>query len=169
LYERDRLLHLETTFVLNGVELGDVDEGSRQLVRAKVDEQMKSTILPQLRQLRRNFIGSVDPDIPLFPPQRIFGTDRRSWPRITSKTDDFVLCHNELSPHNIFVDPKSFSITSIIDWEYAGIYPVEFELPLWTTADWKGMNDMWTMAEYLDLGFFGLLKNDLKDCMPPYP
>jgi Phosphotransferase enzyme family len=169
LYERDGLLHLETTFVSNGVELGDVDEGSRQLAREKVDEQMKSTILPQLRQLRRNFIGSVDPDIPLFPPQRIFGTDRRSWPRITSKTDDFVLCHNDLSPHKIFVDPKSFSITSIIDWEYAGFYPVEFELPLWTTTDWKGMNDMWTMAEYLDLGFFGLLKNDLKDCMPPYP
>jgi serine/threonine protein kinase len=169
LYERYGLLHLETDLITNGIQLGDVDQQSRQLAYKKVDEQMKSAIIPQLRQLRRNFVGSVDPNIPVFPPQRIFRTDRRSWPRISHETDDFVLCHNDLSPHNIFVDPNSFSIVSIIDWEYAGFYPQEFELPLWTTTDWKGMNDMWSMAEDRDLAFFRLLKDDLKDCIPLYP
>jgi thiamine kinase-like enzyme len=80
-----------------------------------------------------------------------------------------VFCHNDLSPSNIFIDPKSFAIVSIIDWGYAGFYPEEFELPLWMTTDWKGMNDIWKIAEDRDLAFFGLSKNDLRDSLPLYP
>jgi hypothetical protein len=29
------------------------------------------------------------------------------------------------------VDPHTFEITAIIDWEFAGYFPEEFEYPLW--------------------------------------
>ena len=37
----------------------------------------------------------------------------------------------------IFVDPVSFVIISIINWEYTGFYPPEFEFPLWTTHPYE--------------------------------
>ncbi|TRM70265.1 kinase-like domain-containing protein [Schizophyllum amplum] len=40
---------------------------------------------------------------------------------------DLVLCHNDISQHNVIVDPESLKITAIIDWEFAGFYPKEFE------------------------------------------
>ena len=43
--------------------------------------------------------------------------------------DGLVFCHNDLSTHNIIVDPKSLRIQGIIDWEYAGFFPPEFEGP----------------------------------------
>ncbi|EPQ53774.1 hypothetical protein GLOTRDRAFT_44816 [Gloeophyllum trabeum ATCC 11539] len=42
-------------------------------------------------------------------------------------TPEFVLCHNALSQHNVLVNEKTLKITGIIDWEYAGFYPPEFE------------------------------------------
>ena len=44
---------------------------------------------------------------------------------------DLVFCHNDLSAHNVIVDPDSLKITAIIDWEYAGFYPSEFEAPFY--------------------------------------
>jgi aminoglycoside phosphotransferase (APT) family kinase protein len=40
---------------------------------------------------------------------------------------EYVLCHNDLSQHNIIVDEETLKINAIIDWEYAGYYPKEFE------------------------------------------
>lgn len=42
-----------------------------------------------------------------------------------------MFCHNDLGQHNIFVDPYTFEITAIIDWEFAGYFTEEFEYPLW--------------------------------------
>lgn len=67
----------------------------------------------------------------MFPPQRVCGRDRRKWPCISLETEDFVLCHNDLGPQNIFIDLTSFEIVAIIDWEFAGYFLMEFELPLW--------------------------------------
>ncbi|KAG6843050.1 hypothetical protein H0H93_002442, partial [Arthromyces matolae] len=44
-----------------------------------------------------------------------------------AKTPEFVFCHGDLSQHNIIVDEKTYKIKAIIDWEYAGFYPPEFE------------------------------------------
>jgi aminoglycoside phosphotransferase len=37
-----------------------------------------------------------------------------------------VLCHGDLAWHNLLVDPKTFQIVCVLDWEYAGFYPKEF-------------------------------------------
>ncbi|KAK3937482.1 hypothetical protein QBC46DRAFT_267452, partial [Diplogelasinospora grovesii] len=84
------------------------------------DEQINSIILPQLRSLCRSYIGSVDPSLPVFPPQRVYDRDRRSWERISSDAGCFVLCYNDLGPQNIFVCPVTFQIVGIIDWKFAG-------------------------------------------------
>ncbi|KDR80937.1 hypothetical protein GALMADRAFT_136015 [Galerina marginata CBS 339.88] len=42
-------------------------------------------------------------------------------------TPEFVLCHNDLSQHNVMVDEKTFKVNAILDWEYAGFYPAEFD------------------------------------------
>ena len=43
------------------------------------------------------------------------------------ETKDLVFCHNDFSTHNVIVDPESLKVQAVIDWEYAGFYPEEFE------------------------------------------
>lgn len=52
---------------------------------------------------------------------------RQEWEMKALETEDLVFCHNDLSTHNIIVDPETLKINAIIDWEYAGFYPKEFE------------------------------------------
>lgn len=163
LYSRDGLLHLEMTRITNGVLLLDVEQGSRAAAVQAVEEQMNLDILPQLRSLRRSHIGSVDATLPVFPPSRIYGLDRRVWPRISTDSDEFVLCHNDLAPQNIFVDPNTFQIVGIIDWEFAGYFPQSFELPLWREFDGKGGKQLYDEARPRDLAFFQLTTDDLRD------
>lgn len=46
-------------------------------------------------------------------------------------TPEFVLCHNDLSQHNVMVDETTLKVNAILDWEYAGFYPPEFEGPFY--------------------------------------
>ncbi|WVQ96722.1 hypothetical protein IAU59_003829 [Kwoniella sp. CBS 9459] len=43
----------------------------------------------------------------------------------------YVLCHGDIGWQNVMVDPNTGDIKSIIDWEYAGFYPVEVEGEYW--------------------------------------
>lgn len=163
LYTKDGLLHLETERLTNGILLEEVNEDNKIAAIAAVEDQMQSTILPQLRSLRRKCVGSVDDKLPVFPPQRVYGLDRRSWPRISSETADFVLCHNDLGPQNIFVDSDSFQIVGIIDWEFAGFFPPYFELPLWRERDWNDGRKMYDNARPQALEFFGVQPQNLQN------
>lgn len=42
---------------------------------------------------------------------------------------DLVFCHNDLSANNVIVNPETLKIAAIIDWEYSGFFPPEFEVP----------------------------------------
>ena len=42
-------------------------------------------------------------------------------------TPEFVLCHNDLGQQNVIVDEKTLKINAILDREYAGFYPPEFD------------------------------------------
>ncbi|KAG5996995.1 hypothetical protein E4U52_005264 [Claviceps spartinae] len=98
-----------------------------------VKAQLESDILPQLRRLRRNFMGSPNPELPVMPPRRFWDfAEKRVWPSMMKDTNDYVLCHTDLDRQNILVDPNTFKIVSILDWETAGFFPQEWELPLWT-------------------------------------
>lgn len=135
LYEEDGLLHLKTERV-PGILLEDL---ASDTATEYVANKLESSILPQLRKLRHHTTGSVDGALPLIPPSRITYNDKRSsWSRKTAHNTDFVFCHNDLSQHNILVDPDTLEITAIIDWEFAGFYPEYFEYPLWKKSykDW---------------------------------
>ncbi|MCJ1350015.1 hypothetical protein MMC31_008258 [Peltigera leucophlebia] len=94
---------------------------------------INTVVLPQLAQLRSNKLGNLNGVV--IPPDRITNKDPRPWwPPQTSSTDEFVFCHNDLAQHNILVDPDTLQVDAIIDWEYSGFYPPEFEAPLWTKS-----------------------------------
>ncbi|KAG6092973.1 hypothetical protein E4U31_006978 [Claviceps sp. LM219 group G6] len=133
LWEENGLVHLKTALVENGIELRHVDESLLSMALMSVTAQLESDILPQLRRLRRNFMGSPNPELPVVPPRRFWNfKGTRVWPSMTKDTDEYVLCHTDLDRQNILVDPNTFKIVSILDWETAGFFPQEWELPLWT-------------------------------------
>ena len=167
LYTKNGLLHLETKRIENGVVLTEIREDEREAAAAAVKEQIESEILPQLHKLRRSSIGSVDLSLPVFPPQRVYDYDRRSWPRISSDADEFVLCHNDLGPQKIFVHPDTYHIVGIVGWEFAGFFPKYFELPLWKEFDWKKRQAVCDKANERELAFFGLKAEDLQDDLLP--
>ncbi|KAG6083569.1 hypothetical protein E4U15_001947 [Claviceps sp. LM218 group G6] len=145
LWEENGLVHLKTALVENGVELRNVDESLLSTAIMSVTAQLESDILPQLRRLRRNFMGSPNPELPVIPPHRLWRPkEKRVWPSMTKDTDEYVLCHTDLDRQNILVDPNTFKIVSILDWETAGFFPQEWELPLWTV---DGPQEKYRMAK----------------------
>lgn len=70
LYMKDELVHLETMRIKNGVPLEEMGGESRLAAVEAVDKQLMGCIIPQLPSFSRNYIGSVDPSLPVFPPQR---------------------------------------------------------------------------------------------------
>ncbi len=88
-------------------------------------------VLPQLADLKSTRIGNLNGVV--IPPVRISDKDKwRWWPPRISSTQEFVFCQNDLAQHNIMIDPDTLEVAAIIDWEYSGFYPPEFEAPLWT-------------------------------------
>lgn len=169
LYMADGLMHLATERIAHARPLQELPAEQTAAAREAVEQQIQRSVLPQLRSLRRNFIGSVDASLPVVPPLRIFCRDGRRWPRLSTTDDEFVLCHNDLSAHNIFVDPDTFAIRAIIDWEYAGFYPPRFEIPLWRMVTPQDRGRLVEETRARDLAFFGMRLGDLRDCIPPGP
>ena len=65
----------------------------------------------------------------VLPYRATLKTLRDDWNLKLSDDEKYVFCHNDLSQQNIIVDPESLKIKAIIDWEYAGFFPAEFEMP----------------------------------------
>ncbi|OAA63656.1 Protein kinase-like domain protein [Niveomyces insectorum RCEF 264] len=129
-HDGSSLVYLKTAMVTDGVELGKLDPAVQPAAVAAVLEQLEADVLPQLRALRRGVIGSADPSLPVIPPSRFWGSkEKRVWPPVMGASEDaFVFCHNDLDRQNILVDPQTFRIVCLLDWETAGFYPAEWEL-----------------------------------------
>ena len=105
-------------------------EEDQKRLKNNVFSYINGTVLPQLRRLRFKTLGSVYGKI--IPPYRLQHRDHRPrWPSRTSAAQDFVCCHNDLAQHNIFVNPEILQVVAIIDWEFSGFYPEDFEYPFW--------------------------------------
>lgn len=152
------LVYLKTALVQDAVELRNIDESLLPTAIREVTAQLESTILPQLRHLRRNFIGTPDPELPVIPPRRFWGwKESRSWSSMVKGTDEYTFCHTDLDRQNILVDPATFRIVSIIGWETAGIFPQEWELPLWKANGQLETEKMYKGAETSEAAFFSSL------------
>lgn len=126
------LVYLKTALVETGVELQSIDEAALPIAVEQVTIELESTILPQLQQLRRNFMGSPNSKLQVIPPRRFWDwKEKRIWPSTVKNTAEYVFCHTDLDRQNILVDPKAYKIVFILDWETAGFFPQEWELPYW--------------------------------------
>lgn len=132
LWEENGLVHLKTGMVSCGIELRSVDKALLPTAIQKVTAQLESDILPQLQQLRRTSIGSGNPMLKVVVSYLLWdwkGT--RVWPQVTAETEEYVFVHSDLDRQNILVDPDTFRIVCILDWETAGFFLPDWELPKW--------------------------------------
>ncbi|KEQ73169.1 hypothetical protein M436DRAFT_81564 [Aureobasidium namibiae CBS 147.97] len=120
------------TGIVAGKMLEDFDDEERPAVLEAVDQQMERHIFPQPQKLQRDSVGCVDESLPVIAPNCLMYKHRRPfWRRVTSDTPSFVFCHNDLSGFNIILNPDTYEIAAIIDWEYAGFFPAWFDRRLW--------------------------------------
>lgn len=150
-------LKLVTGFVA-GKRINDFDDEQRPAVIKAVDEQMEHHIFPELQRLQRNNVGSVDECLPVIAPACVMYNQRRPfWKRVTSDRSPFVFCHNDLSGFNIIVNPETYEIAAIVDWEYSGFFPAWFERKIWRAThkerDWEEVDRFIEKAkEFFDEG-----------------
>lgn len=154
LWEENGLLYLKMSLVEGAIELASVNDSLMPDAVAKVTTELENDILPQLRALpKTGRIGSSDLELPIIPPRRFWRPkEDREWPVKTSSS--YVFCHGDLSRNNILVDPVSFKIRAIIDWESAGFYPENWEIPLWKANTPQEKSEMTRQANERDEGFW---------------
>ncbi|KAK3618501.1 hypothetical protein LTR56_024587 [Elasticomyces elasticus] len=133
--EEDGITILKIARITDGsVLMEECVESDGAVVVEAVERQMANHIIPALQKHRSRRMGGLNTTEQLVLPWlvSINYEDDSTWSRIPeTEGPDFVLCHNDLGQHNIFIDPKTYTIRYIIDWEYSGWYPAEWELPLW--------------------------------------
>jgi len=80
-----------------------------------------------MHAIKSNVMGGVLGDM-ILPCRVGLAVDREQVLEFReATTPEFVLCHNDLGQRNIVVDEKTLEINAILDWEYAGFFPPEFE------------------------------------------
>jgi hypothetical protein len=155
LWQENGLVYLKTRLVEAGVELQSLDPSILPTALETVTAQLESSVLPQLRRLRREFMGSADPTLPVIPPRRLWEwKERRKWPSMAKDTDRYVFCHTDLDRQNILVDPATFKIVCILDWETAGFFPMDWELPYWKANEPQEKINMSNAAKDSELALF---------------
>lgn len=122
---------------IHGITLDDVKEEDRPLAIARIEHYLQEDVLPQLRSLKSRLLGQLQ-GVVIPPPRLCLYEPRLDWPRRQSRAFEiFVYCHNDLNQHNILLDPTTFEVKAIIDWEYSGFFPPNFEKPHWRRAPFQ--------------------------------
>ncbi|KAJ3474076.1 hypothetical protein NLG97_g10004 [Lecanicillium saksenae] len=119
-FEDDGAVYLIAEYV-EGVPMADLVPEQRKVVEAEVESYIST-----LRSLKSKTWGGL-------VSCRHFALSAAQvpvackWEMVPRETEDLVFCHNDLSAHNIIVNPQTLKVNAIIDWEYAGFWPEEFE------------------------------------------
>lgn len=101
--------------------MSELSEDQKHVVQTENNQHLAT-----LQEIESDTIGR--PSGIIIPPYRVMRhAGNEDWVSKTSDEKGYVFCHNDISQHNIIVDPRSLKIRAIIDWEYAGFYPKEFE------------------------------------------
>ncbi len=112
----DDAVYLVMEYV-SGVSMDVLTEDEKHVVKQELAKHLES-----LHSLRSSTLGGISGL--MIPPYRVLSkTFKDDWDLRPSETEEYVFCHNDLSQHNVIVDPKSLRINAIIDWEYAGFFP----------------------------------------------
>lgn len=109
---------------IEGVALAKIPEDQQHLVYAEIQQHLAT-----LQSITSSRLGG--PSGMIIPPSRVMEkTGRDQW-TFRPSNEEYVFCHDDLSVSNIIVDPKTFKVNAILDWEYAGFYPAYFEGQFW--------------------------------------
>lgn len=123
-FEEDGAYYLITEYI-EGVSMSELPEEKKAVVFEELESQ-----LSKLKALKSCHIGG--PSRIVIPPYRLLQcTETDHWNLRPSNWDEYVFCHNDLSQQNVIVDPNTLRIRAIIDWEYAGFFPPQFEYPFY--------------------------------------
>ncbi|EFY87614.1 hypothetical protein MAC_06326 [Metarhizium acridum CQMa 102] len=137
-FEDDNAIYLVTELI-DGVKMADLEPEQRKSVEPELEGYVNV-----LRGLKSSVWGGpsgivssrVSPfqflvltfSMQVIPPYRIMVESHRiTWKMKPRESSDLVFCHNDFSAHNVIVDPVSLKVKAVLDWEYAGFYPQEFE------------------------------------------
>jgi len=121
-FEDDGAVYLVMEYV-EGKTMDQLSAEQRNIVQQELDRHIET-----LHGLKSRTVGG--PSGLVVPPYRVTrNSPREVWELKESKLDEYVFCHNDLSQQNVIVDPVTFQIRAIIDWEYAGFYPEFFDFP----------------------------------------
>ncbi|OAR00845.1 hypothetical protein LLEC1_04738 [Akanthomyces lecanii] len=119
-FEDDGAAYLIMEYV-DGVLMADLEVEKRKTVKTELEVHVAT-----LRKLQSNLWGG--PSGLVVPPYRLLKHPVRvQWAMKPREVKDLVFCHNDLSAHNVIVDPETLKVRAIVDWEYAGFFPQEFE------------------------------------------
>lgn len=113
------------------VELRSIPVDKRAPINAEVE-----SFVQQLHALKSDRFGGVTGEV--CPPARLTYNDPEAMDLLVHTyrpeqqvRQDFAFCHGDLNTTNILVDPVTLHVKCIIDWEFAGFYPPEFEGYWW--------------------------------------
>ncbi|KAH8684209.1 hypothetical protein BGZ60DRAFT_559921 [Tricladium varicosporioides] len=110
---------------LNGEKIGKKCDECADLAQRNFNQFVEEKLLPELRSLKSSTTGLNGLVI---PPTWILGSvDRPSWEPKTSDKEEYVMTHGDLGPHNVMMNVETLEVISIIDWEYSGYFPPEFQ------------------------------------------
>ncbi|KDR80935.1 hypothetical protein GALMADRAFT_222534 [Galerina marginata CBS 339.88] len=121
------------TDIVPGVAMSQLEEHQKPTVVKELEGYIE-----QMHALKSKKMGGVCGDV-IFPYRF-----ENLWPQYEglkvrdADTPEFVLCHNDLSQYNIIVDQETLKINAILDWEYAGFFPPEFDSPFYRRLGHSG-------------------------------
>ncbi|OIW34064.1 kinase-like protein [Coniochaeta ligniaria NRRL 30616] len=119
-FEDDGAVYLVMEYV-EGVSMAKLNADERKVVEKELEGYLEA-----LRKLKSSLWGG--PSGIVVPPYRVMvKVVRQEWKMRPKESKDLVYCHNDLSTHNVIVDPATLKVKAVIDWEYSGFYPAEFE------------------------------------------
>ena len=134
---------------MQGVPLKTLESREKEIGFAEIANHLDT-----LRTLKSNRMGGITGLI--LPPYRVLlETKNDEWQVAHSDIEEYAFCHNDLSQSNVLVNPDTLKITAILDWEYSGFYPPQFERRIYLrhgpSVVPKGeKNDSLELLEYLN-------------------
>ncbi|KAF1951085.1 kinase-like protein [Byssothecium circinans] len=119
-FEDDNAAYIVTSYV-DGVSMSALTDDQKAIVTKELEGHIET-----LHSLRGARLGGPSGHV-ILPYRMLQKTFRDEWDLQTSSSAEYVFCHNDLLQQNVIVDPGTLKIAAIIDWEYAGFFPEEFE------------------------------------------
>jgi serine/threonine protein kinase len=123
-FEDDNSAYLVTSYV-DGVSMSSLTDKEKAVVTEELDGYIRT-----LHSLHACRLGGIS-GVPILPYRLLQKTFRDGWDFEVSSRAEYVFCYNDISQQNVIVDPKTLKIAAIIDWEYAGFFLEEFDIPFY--------------------------------------